>query len=66
MAIIISRTIHGNNVKDEEKRPDLTAKPAVVQTLEQVFGRLEREYESEAAQIAENVGHSEQSSEEGQ
>ena len=42
------------------------ANPAVVQTLEQVFGRLEREYESEAAQIAENVGHSERSSEEGQ
>ncbi|MCC2231225.1 hypothetical protein AAA088_10275 [Hominifimenecus microfluidus] len=66
MAIIISRTIHGNNVKNEEKRPDLMANPAVVQTLEQVFGRLEREYESEAAQIAENVGHSERSSEEGQ
>ena len=37
MAIIISRTIHGNNVKNEEKRPDLMANPAVDrQTLEQV------------------------------
>ena len=36
MAIIISRTIHGNNVKNEEKRPDLMANPAVVQTLEQL------------------------------
>ena len=66
MAIIISRTIHGNNVKDEEKRPDLTENPAVVQTLEQVFGRLEREHEFEAARNAENIGHSERSSEESQ